>query len=70
MRWPDGKVENFLAIAAGQIVTLQEGKDRAETALYQAMGIASPNQTVLLTGCARALVSIWRMKVSCGKTST
>ena len=26
VRWPDGKVENFSAVAAGQIVTLQEGK--------------------------------------------
>ncbi|HWG96331.1 MAG TPA: CRTAC1 family protein, partial [Nitrospira sp.] len=26
VRWPDGKVENFSSVAAGQIVTIQEGK--------------------------------------------
>jgi hypothetical protein len=26
VRWPDGKIENFSAVIAGQIVTIQEGK--------------------------------------------
>jgi hypothetical protein len=26
VRWPDGKVDNFSAVAAGQVVTIQQGK--------------------------------------------
>jgi hypothetical protein len=26
VRWPDGKRENFKAVAAGQIVTIEQGK--------------------------------------------
>jgi hypothetical protein len=26
VRWPDGKLENFTGVAAGQIVTIQQGK--------------------------------------------
>jgi len=26
VRWQDGKVETFLAIAAGQVVTIEQGK--------------------------------------------
>jgi hypothetical protein len=26
VRWPDGSVENFSAVAAGQVVTIQQGK--------------------------------------------
>jgi hypothetical protein len=26
VRWPDGKVDNYSAVAAGQIVTIQQGK--------------------------------------------
>jgi hypothetical protein len=36
VRWPDGKTENFPGIAAGQVVTIQEGKGIVRKQPYSA----------------------------------
>jgi hypothetical protein len=36
VRWPDGKVDNFSAVAAGQIVTIQQGKGIVRKQPYSA----------------------------------
>jgi hypothetical protein len=36
LRWPDGKVDNFSAVGAGQIVTIQQGKGIVRKQPYSA----------------------------------